>query len=49
MKQGNGLVQVGSRYSVDETMWRLEAAFRGEGGCRCLPWWITAVRRRKLG
>jgi len=31
MKQGNGLVQVGSRYSVDETMWRLEAAFRGEG------------------
>ena len=31
MSQGNGLVQVASRYSVDETMRRLEAAFAEKG------------------
>src|SRR2546428_773200 len=28
---GKGLVQVGSRYSIDETMRRLEAAFAAKG------------------
>ena len=28
---GNGLVQVGSRYSIDETVRRLEAAFAAKG------------------
>ncbi|MGA2745539.1 MAG: DUF302 domain-containing protein [Candidatus Sulfotelmatobacter sp.] len=31
MAQGNGLVQVTSRYSVDETVRRLEAAFAEKG------------------
>src|SRR5258706_3294631 len=31
MLQGSGLVQVASRYSVDETMLRLEAAFAEKG------------------
>src|SRR5438270_8694740 len=31
MPQGSGLVQVASRYSVDETMLRLEAAVAEEG------------------
>jgi uncharacterized protein (DUF302 family) len=33
MVQGNGLIEVGSHYSVDETVRRLEAAF-GEKGMR---------------
>ena len=31
MANENGLVQVASRYSVDETVRRLEAAFKGKG------------------
>jgi uncharacterized protein (DUF302 family) len=31
MPQGNGLVQVGSRYSMDETVRRLQAAFAEKG------------------
>src|SRR5271170_3867956 len=31
MAQGNGLVQVSSRYSVDETVRRLQAAFAEKG------------------
>jgi uncharacterized protein (DUF302 family) len=31
MPEGNGLIQVTSRYSVDETVQKLEAAFRDKG------------------
>ena len=49
MAQQNGLIQIASHYSVEETVSRLQAAFREKGMQIFAVIDHSAARRKKLG